>query len=126
MFDGLGVVLKEGLFCYVVMFKFKDDVMVEKVVEIMIVFVELFEKIDVIYDFEMGINNSLEGLVDDFMYCFLVIFKIEVDRVVYLFYEVYLEFVEFLKLYFDKVFVFDYWVNWKMVVVLCGCFVYLY
>jgi hypothetical protein len=99
----------EKLLRHVVMFKFKDassDAEVQKVVD---AFRALPEKIPQIHDFEYGTNNSPEGLADGFTHCFLVTFKSEEDRAVYLPHEAHKAFVEVLKPHLDKVMVIDYW-----------------
>lgn len=94
---------------HVVMFKFKDassEADVQKVVD---AFRALPEQIPQIQDFEYGTNNSPEGLADGFTHCFLVSFKSEEDRAVYLPHEAHKAFVEVLKPHLDKVMVIDYW-----------------
>ncbi|MDZ4851275.1 MAG: Dabb family protein [Pirellulaceae bacterium] len=62
-----------------------------------------------IADFEYGANNSPEGLENGFTHCFLVTFKSEDDRKVYLTHAAHNQFVEVLKPQLDKVQVIDFW-----------------
>lgn len=94
---------------HVVMFKFKDDASKADVQGVVDAFGELPSKIPTIADFEFGTNNSPEGLADGFTHCFLVTFKSEKDREVYLPHAAHKAFVEVLKPHLDKVMVIDYW-----------------
>ncbi len=93
---------------HIVMFKFKessDKADVQKVVD---AFRALKVSIPQIASFEFGTNNSPEGLDNGFTHCFLVTFKTEADREVYLPHPKHKEFVEILKPHLEKVQVFDY------------------
>lgn len=94
---------------HVVMFKFKDEASKEDVEKVVDAFRALPSKIPEIADFEFGTNNSPEDLADGFTHCFLVTFKSEADREVYLPHAAHLAFVEVLKPHLDKVMVIDYW-----------------
>ena len=94
---------------HVVMFKFQDDASDADVQKVVDAFRGLPEKISQIHSFEYGTNNSPEGLADGFTHCFLVTFKSEEDRAVYLPHEAHKAFVEVLKPHLDKVMVIDYW-----------------
>ncbi|GAB5406992.1 MAG: Dabb family protein [Aureliella sp.] len=94
---------------HVVMFKFKDSSSKEDIQGVVDAFRKLPSKIPTIADFEYGTNNSPEGLADGFTHCFLVSFKSEKDREVYLPHEAHKAFVEVLKPHLDKVMVIDYW-----------------
>ena len=94
---------------HVVLFKFKDESSAEDIQKVVDAFMELPSKIDVIQDFEWGINNSPEGLAQGFTHCFFVTFKSEADRDVYLPHPEHKAFVDVLGPHLDKVFVIDYW-----------------
>ena len=94
---------------HVVMFKFKDASSADEVQSVVDAFRKLPSKIPGIAEFEYGENNSPEGLADGFTHCFLVTFKSEEDRKVYLPHKEHQGFVEVLKPHLDKVLVFDYW-----------------
>lgn len=94
---------------HVVMFKFKDSSNKEDIQGVVDAFRELPSKIPTIADFEYGTDNSPEGLADGFTHCFLVSFKSEKDREVYLPHAAHKAFVEVLKPHLDKVMVIDYW-----------------
>jgi lysophospholipase L1-like esterase len=69
---------------HVVLFKFKKEVTEAQLKEVTDAFAELPKKIPGILAFEWGTNNSPEGLSKDFTHCFLVTFKDEKAREVYL------------------------------------------
>ena len=94
---------------HVVLFKFKEtsaEADVQKVVE---AFRSLKDAIPQVADFEFGTNNSPEGLDTGLTHCFLVTFKSEKDRAIYLPHPKHLEFVELLKPHLDRATVVDYW-----------------
>jgi len=94
---------------HVVMFKFKDESSKEDIQKVVDAFRALPNKIPEIADFEYGTDNSPEKLADGFTHCFLVSFKSEKAREVYLPHEAHKAFVEVLKPHLDKVLVIDYW-----------------
>jgi len=94
---------------HIVMFKFKDSSSKEEVQKVVDAFRSLKTSIPQVAAFEYGTDNSPEGLADGFTHCFLVTFKSEADREVYLPHPKHKEFVEVLKPHLDKVQVFDYW-----------------
>ena len=94
---------------HVVLFRFKKDATPEQIVEIERAFSALPAKIAEIRGYEWGINNSPEGLHDDFTHCFLVTFGSEADRKKYLPHPAHKKFVELLMPKLDKAFVLDYW-----------------
>ncbi|MDC0935940.1 Dabb family protein [Pirellulales bacterium] len=98
-----------SLLRHVVLFRFKRDATPEQIVEIERAFGDLPGKIPEIRGYEWGINNSPEGLNNDFTHCFLVTFGSEADREKYLPHPAHKEFVELLLPKLDKAFVFDYW-----------------
>ena len=101
--------MKGNVLRHVVLFKFKDDAMDKDVKEVEDAFYGLSKKIKEIKDFEWGKNNSPEGLDQGFTHCFVVTFKTEEDREVYLPHPEHKKFVEILKPHLDKVLVVDYW-----------------
>ncbi len=94
---------------HIVMFKFKDSSSKEDVQKVVDAFRSLKKSIPSIAAFEYGTNNSPENLANGFTHCFLVSFKSEKDRELYLPHPKHTEFVEILKPHLDKVQVIDYW-----------------
>lgn len=66
------------------MFKFQDSASVEHLRTVENVFHSIHSKVEVIHDFEWGINNSRQGLNKGLTHGFLVTFKREADRGIYL------------------------------------------
>ena len=97
-----------GMLRHVVLFAFKEGTPPEKVKEIEKAFAALPSKIPTICDFEWGTNNSPEGLNDGFTHCFLVTFKDDKGRAVYLPHKAHKEFVDLLKPHLEKALVVDY------------------
>jgi hypothetical protein len=100
---------KKTMLRHVVIFKFKDSSPAAEVQKVVDAFRELKSKIPQIASFEFGTNNSPEGLNDGFTHCFLVTFKSEKDRDVYLPHPAHKAFVDVLKPHLDKAMVIDYW-----------------
>ena len=100
---------EEKVLRHVVMFEFKSASSEEDVKGVVDEFRALPKKIPEIVDFEYGTNNSPEELNDGFTHCFLVTFKSEKDREVYLPHPAHKAFVEVLKPHLEKVMVIDYW-----------------
>ncbi len=96
---------------HVVMFKFKDGSSPAEVTQVVDAFRALPSKISEVTAFECGTNNSPEGLDNGFTHCFLVTFKSENDRKVYLDHPSHTQFVEVLKPHLDKVQVIDFWAS---------------
>ena len=96
---------------HIVMFKFKETSSKENIQKVVDGFRSLKVSIPQIAGFEYGTNNSPEGLADGFTHCFLVTFKSEVDREIYLPHPKHKEFIEILKPHLDKVQVVDYWTS---------------
>lgn len=94
---------------HVVLFKFKDTSSKEDVQKVVDAFRSLKTSIPQVAEFEFGTDNSPEGLANGFTHCFLITFKSEADREVYLPHPKHKEFVEILKPHLDKVQVIDYW-----------------
>ncbi len=101
---------EEGkLLRHVVMFQFKDSSSKDDIQKVVEAFRELPKKIPEIADFEYGTDNSPEKLADGLTHCFLVTFKSEADRDVYLPHPAHAAFVDVLKPHLEKVVVIDYW-----------------
>ena len=103
------VIEPDRLLRHVVMFKFQDTATPEQVKMVEDAFHALPKKIDAIYDYEWGTNNSPEGLNKGLTHCFFVTFKSEEDREIYLPHPDHQAFVEVLKPVLDDVTVIDYW-----------------
>ena len=96
---------------HVVLFKFKDTSSKEEVEKVVDAFRSLKTSIPQVADFEFGTDNSPEGLANGFTHCFLITFKSEADRDVYLPHPKHKEFVDILKPHLDKVQVIDDWAS---------------
>jgi lysophospholipase L1-like esterase len=108
MLAALGVPEQTGLLRHVVLFKFKDDVTKEQVQEVVDAFSALPGKIDTIVDYECGTDVSVEGKADGFTHGFVVTFRDEAGRAVYLPHPAHQEFVKLVGPRIDKVLVFDF------------------
>jgi hypothetical protein len=96
---------------HVVMFQFKDGTAASDIQKVVDAFRGLKGKIPEIAAFEFGTDNSPEGLANGFTHCFLITFKTEADRAVYLPHPAHKAFVEILKPHLEKVQVVDYWAH---------------
>jgi len=94
---------------HIVMFQFKESSSKADVQKVVDAFRSLKTSIPQVAAFEYGTDNSPEGLANGFTHCFLVTFKTEADRGVYLPHPKHKEFVEILKPHLEKVQVLDYW-----------------
>jgi hypothetical protein len=94
---------------HMVLLKFKQDTSPEKLKEIESAFCALPNKINAIYDFEWGIDVSVEGKTQGFTHCFMVTFRNEADRDAYLPHSAHEEFCAMMRSYLEKVLVLDYW-----------------
>jgi lysophospholipase L1-like esterase len=99
----------EKVLRHVVLFKFKKEITPEQIKEVEVAFAALPKKIPEIQSFEWGTNNSPEGLSKDFTHCFLVTFRDEKGRAVYLPHPEHLKFVDLVKPRLEEAFVVDYW-----------------
>jgi lysophospholipase L1-like esterase len=97
-----------GLLRHIVLFKFKDDVTKEQVQEAVDAFSALPKKIDAIVDYECGTDMSVEGKAAGFTHGFVVTFKDEAGREVYLPHPAHQAFVKLVGPRVDKVLVFDF------------------
>ena len=96
---------------HIVLLKFNNDASADDILKIEKEFATLPSKIPEIIDFEWGIDNSAEGLDKGFSHSFLVTFKSEEGRAIYLPHNDHLAFVEILQPFLDDVLVIDYWAN---------------
>ncbi len=94
---------------HVVLLKFKDASTPAEIKKVEDAFRALPSKIKEISDFEWGTNNSPENINQGFTHSFLVSFKSEEDRAIYLPHAAHKAFVEVLMPHLDKVLVIDYW-----------------
>jgi hypothetical protein len=99
----------EKLLRHVVLFKFKSTATPDDVKKIVQAFGELPKKISEIHSFEWGTDVSPEGKSQGFTHCFLVTFKTEKDRDIYLPHAAHKEFVGIVRPHLDGVLVVDYW-----------------
>ena len=93
---------------HVVCFQYKEGTSKAKIAEINRAFRALKGKIPGIVAFEMGENNSPEGLNKDFTHCYLVTFENAKAREGYLPHPEHEKFVAVLKPHLEDVFVIDY------------------
>ncbi len=107
--EGTATTEPNRLLRHAVFFSFKETSTPEQVQEVVDAFRALPNKIDTIIDFECGTNNSPEGLNDGFTHAFLLTFKDEEGRKVYLPHDQHKAFGNVLRPHMDKVFVIDYW-----------------
>ena len=96
---------------HIVMFKFKEASSKDDIQKVVDRFRSLKVSIPQVASFEYGTDNSPEGLANGFTHCFLVTFKSEADREIYLPHPKHKEFIELLKPHLDKVQVVDYWAS---------------
>ena len=94
---------------HVVLFKFKDSATKEEIKNVEAVFESLASKIEVIREFEWGLNNSPENLNKDFTHCYFITFDSEKDREIYLPHPDHKAFGAVLGPILDDVLVIDYW-----------------
>ena len=106
---GVGDVTPGRLLRHIVMFKFKDGTSDEDVRKIEDAFAALPGKIDAIYDFEFGTDVSVEGKAAGFTHCFLVTFRSDAERAIYLPHAAHKEFISVVGPHVADVLVLDYW-----------------
>lgn len=94
---------------HVVLFKFKDRATPEDIKKIEEAFCALPGKIPVIHGFEWGTDVSTENLAQGITHCFILTFRTEADRAVYLPHPEHKAFGAMLGPHLDKVIVVDYW-----------------
>ena len=93
---------------HVVCFKFKESAKKSEIERVEKEFSSLKDKIPGILSLEWGKNNSPENLNKDFTHCFIVSFKDEEARKVYLPHPEHKAFVSILKPILEDVFVIDF------------------
>lgn len=98
-----------SLLKHVVLFQFKGESTEEQKKGVVDAFRQLPSKIREVASFEYGTDVSPEKLADGFTHCFLMSFKTEKDRDVYLVHEAHQEFVKVALPQVQKVLVVDYW-----------------
>lgn len=96
---------------HVVLFKFSDKTTPADVKKIEEAFRGLPGKIDLIKDFEWGVNNSPEKLNQGLTHCFFVTFSSVKDRDAYLIHPAHKDFVTIAGSSIEKATVVDYWVH---------------
>ncbi|MGD8786807.1 MAG: Dabb family protein [Phycisphaerales bacterium] len=94
---------------HVVLFKFKDGTAGQQIRDIENAFCALPGKINTICDFEWGTDVSVENLQQGFTHCFVLTFRNEAGREIYLPHPAHKEFGRMLGPHLDKVLVIDYW-----------------
>jgi hypothetical protein len=94
---------------HVVLFKFKDGTSGQQIRDIENAFCALPGKINTISDFEWGTDVSVENLQQGFSHCFVLTFRNEAGREIYLPHPAHREFGQMLGPHLDKVLVIDYW-----------------
>jgi hypothetical protein len=94
---------------HIVMYKFKDDITPTQLQEVVTAFSGLPAKIDAIVGYEHGTNVSPEGKSEGFTHVFVVTFRDEAGRDVYLKHPAHLAYVQVVRDRREKVVVFDFW-----------------
>jgi len=94
---------------HVVLFCFKAEVSDQKVAEVNRAFGELKQSVQELNDFEMGTNNSPEGIARGYTHAYLLTFLSEEDRAVYLQHPAHKAFQQLADPTLDQVLAFDYW-----------------
>jgi len=98
----------KGQVRHIVCFQYKEGTPAKKIAEINRAFAALEKKIPGIVAFEMGENDSPEGLNKDFSHCYIVTFENAAAREVYLPHPEHKKFVSLLKPHLEDVFVIDF------------------
>lgn len=94
---------------HVVMYKFKPECTPEQIQQVVDAFGGLPGKVDAIIGYEHGTNVSPEGKSDGLTHAFVVTFRDEAGRDVYLKHPAHDAYVLVVKDKREKVVVFDYW-----------------
>ncbi len=101
--------MKQGLMRHVVLFKFTEETKEGVVKGLVEDFQQLEQKISEVISIESGMNESPEGLNKGMTHCFIVTFRTDSDRDMYLVHPEHLLFVDQLKPYLEDVCVVDFW-----------------
>lgn len=96
---------------HLVLYKFKDTCTPAEVQEVIDTFAGLPKQIDTIISFECGPNVSTEGKSDGLTQAFLVTFRDEAGRDVYLKHPAHDAYVNVVRSRRERVIVFDYWAD---------------
>ncbi len=99
----------EQVLRHVVLFKFRDDAAATDIKAVEDAFRALPTEVDLIQDFEWGVDVSVEGIAQGFTHCFFLTFARAADRDAYLPHPAHKRFGELLRPFLDKVLVIDYW-----------------
>jgi len=99
----------KALLRHVVLFKYKDQSTAADIKKIEQAFRELPSKINLIKDFEFGVNNSPENLNQGLTHCYFLTFSSAKDRDAYLVHPAHKAFTDIAGPHIDKVTVVDYW-----------------
>jgi hypothetical protein len=94
---------------HVVLFGFGDDISAEQIQELINAFGMLSKKINLVKDYEYGVDCSPEGKQNGLTHCFILTFDSEEDRDAYLIHRVHTEFSRYAEGIVDKVTVVDYY-----------------
>ena len=100
--------LADGPVRHIVHFKFKADADPAAVQKVVAEFAKLKTKISVVESLEWGKDVSPEGLGKGFTHCWIVTFKSEADRDIYIKHPDHQAFVAILKPVLDEAFVVDF------------------
>lgn len=102
---------QDSVLRHVVLFKFKEGTSKSDIATIEAAFNALPSKIETISSYEWGLNNSPEGLNKGFTHCYLLTFKTEEDRSIYLPHPDHKAFGAVLTPHLNDVLVVDYWTH---------------
>lgn len=94
---------------HVVLFAFKPGTSSAEISRIEAAFAALPEQIDVIVDFEWGIDVSVEGKAQGYTHCFFVTFADAAGRDTYLPHPAHQAFGQLVRPHVENVLVLDYW-----------------
>ena len=94
---------------HIVMYKFKDDLTPAQVQEVVDAFGKMTKQIDTVIGYEHGTNVSQEMKSEGFTHIFVVTFKDEAGRAIYLKHAAHDAYVAVVKGRREKVIVLDYW-----------------
>ncbi|TXF90327.1 beta-propeller fold lactonase family protein [Neolewinella aurantiaca] len=100
---------KEKVLRHIVNLRYKDEASAAEVDAAVAMFVDLKDKIPGITDIEWGVNDSTEGASKGFTHSFVLTFKDEHAREIYLFHKAHLDLVSKIGPIIADVFVMDYW-----------------
>ena len=101
----------DSLLRHTVFFKFKEGTTPAQIKQVEDAFSALPSKIEQIKGYEWGLNNSPEGLDKGFTHAFILTFKSEEDRAIYLPHPDHKAFGAVLTPHLEDVFVVDFWVK---------------